>query len=100
MIKHIVMWKMKEFADGRSPAENIQMIQELIANLGAIIPQIKQIEVGVDFNRSPAAYDIALYSLFESKEDLQTYQKHPEHVKVAEFIGKVTTTRVVVDYEI
>ncbi|MGL5244279.1 MAG: Dabb family protein [Sarcina sp.] len=33
-------------------------------------------------------------------EDLNSYQKHPEHVKVGEFISKVRDGRVVVDYEI
>ncbi|WP_420862724.1 Dabb family protein [Tissierella carlieri] len=28
------------------------------------------------------------------------YQKHPNHVKIAEYIGKIRESRVVVDYEI
>lgn len=31
-------------------------------------------------------------------EDLEKYQNHPEHVKVAEFIAKVREDRIVVDY--
>jgi hypothetical protein len=39
-----------------------------------------------------------LYSKFESQEDLYIYQKHPEHVKVADFVKKVCEARVVADY--
>ena len=32
--------------------------------------------MGLDFNQSPAAYDISLYTEFASKEDLNAYQVH------------------------
>jgi hypothetical protein len=41
-----------------------------------------------------------LYSAFESKQDLEIYQQHPEHQKVGAFIAKVRTGRAVVDYQI
>ena len=56
--------------------------------------------MGVNFGNSDAAYDLALCSEFESKEDLYSYQKHPEHVKVADFVKKVCENRVVSDYVI
>ena len=31
--------------------------------------------------------------------DLDTYQVHPEHKRVAAYIGKVRTARAAVDYE-
>nr|NIP29362.1 Dabb family protein [Candidatus Dadabacteria bacterium]NIQ13421.1 Dabb family protein [Candidatus Dadabacteria bacterium] len=37
---------------------------------------------------------------FNSKEDLTTYQKHPDHMKVAEFLSDLRTERRVVDYEL
>jgi Stress responsive A/B Barrel Domain len=39
-----------------------------------------------------------LYSEFNTEQDLELYQKHPEHVKVAEFIAKARERRAVVDY--
>ena len=59
----------------------------------------KEFEVGVNFNPSEAAYDVSLYSVFESKETLQAYVVHPEHQKVVQFIGSIAENRVVVDYE-
>ena len=54
----------------------------------------------MNFEPSSAAYDLALYSVFESPEALAAYQQHPEHAAVADFIAKVRSERVVVDYEV
>ncbi|HAT4281515.1 TPA: hypothetical protein I9096_002051 [Clostridium perfringens] len=40
-----------------------------------------------------------LYSTFNSLEDLDSYQKNPDHVKTGSFVKKVESSRVVVDYE-
>lgn len=98
MIKHIVVWKLKDFAEGKSREENAGIIKSRLEALKNIISEIKHIEVGIDINRSDAAYDIVLYSEFETGEDLEKYQKHPEHVKVAEYVAKVRENRIVVDY--
>ncbi len=100
MIKHIVMWKLKDTARGVSKEENAKELKSVLEALKGKIDVIKEIEVGIDFNRSQAAYDVALYSVFDSKEDLQTYQKHPDHVKVVDFVNEIRDERVVVDYEI
>lgn len=100
MIKHIVMWKLKEFAEGKDKVENANIIKASLEDLQDKINEIKFIEVGININNSAQAYDIVLYSHFENMEDLNIYQKHPLHVKVADFVGKVREERVVVDYEI
>ncbi len=99
MIKHIVMWKLNPFFEQKTKKENAEKIKMMLENLRQYIPQIKKIEVGINFNVSDAAYDVVLYSEFTAINDLQIYQQHPEHVKVAEFISKVKTDRVVADYE-
>ncbi|WP_322395510.1 Dabb family protein, partial [Clostridium perfringens] len=38
-------------------------------------------------------------STFNSLEDLDSYQKNPDHVKAGSFVKKVASSRVVVDYE-
>lgn len=100
MIKHIVMWKLKDNAEGKSKLENAKFIKEGLEALKADIKEILSIEAGINIVEDPGAYDLVLYSVFESKEDLNIYQKHPQHVKIAEYIGKVREARVVVDYEI
>ena len=101
MIKHIVFFQLADQAEGKTKAENAQMIKEGLENLIHLIPELKKIEVGINHPESPASnYDIALYSEFDSVEGLNTYQEHPEHKKVGAYIGKVKTGRACVDYAI
>ena len=44
--------------------------------------------------------DVVLVSEFESVEALYSYQKHPDHLKVADFVSRACTSRAVVDYVI
>jgi len=99
MIIHIVMFTLKDFAEGKDKSENLIIMKEKLESLIDNIDLIRKIEVGLNYNSSAAAYDIVLYSEFDSKEDLDAYQIHPEHRKVAEFIVKLDEKRAVVDYE-
>jgi hypothetical protein len=89
------MWKIK---DGFNKDEIYEQIKEKVLSLKEFIPEIKHIEVGRNITASINAYDVVLYSEFDSKEDLDTYLVHPEHVKVADFIKTVISDRKVVDY--
>lgn len=100
MIKHIVMWKLKDFANGKEKIENAKIMKIILEELKYKISGIKHIEVGINVNPSKQAYDVVLYSEFESVEDLTIYQNHSEHIAVSEFISEVRTERVVIDYEI
>lgn len=100
MLKHIVMFKLKDSAEGANKAENIQRLKLKLEALADIIDEIKFFEVGINSINTNVAYDLVLYSKFDTKEDLYSYQKHPEHLKVADFVGKACENRVVVDYSI
>lgn len=100
MIKHIVMWKLKNEAEGNSKGENAKIIKASLEDLKDKINEIVDMEVGLDINKSEQAYDIVLYSTFNSLEDLDSYQKNPDHVKAGSFVKKVASSRVVVDYEL
>jgi hypothetical protein len=99
MLKHIVMWKLKENADGKSKDEIAKTIIERIGRFKGM-PGMGALEVGIDINRSASAFDLALYSEFESVEALDSYQNNPDHIVVRDYIQKVTENRIVVDYEI
>ncbi len=100
MIKHLVLFKLAEEAEGNSKAINSQIIKERLENLKDVIPQIRKIEVSINYtDASVSNYDIVLDSEFDSLEDLRYYSVHPEHIKVGEFIGKVKTDRAAIDYE-
>ncbi len=100
MIKHIVLWKLKKEAEGASASENGKKIVELFKTLDGKVPGLLAIESGVDFNRSAAAWDLGLVTAFASKKDLDFYQDFPAHVEIKQFIGKVSTDRAVIDYEV
>lgn len=99
MIKHIVMWKLQELADGRNKLENAKIIKEKLEALVGIIPEIVKLEVGIDILGTSQSYDVVLVSEFKKLEDLNIYANHPEHLKVGEFVGKVREDRIAVDYE-
>lgn len=101
MIKHIVFFGIADEAEGKSKKENLLYIKEELEALIHLIPQLKKIEVGVNHPDAPAGnFDFALYTEFESMKDLDIYQVHPEHKRVAAYIGKVKTSRACVDYEV
>ena len=97
MVKHIVMWKLKDIAEGRTKDENIKFIKESLDNLTGAIPEIKFLEVGKIIN-GDADFDAVLYSEFESLEDLEIYMNHPEHKKISGYIAKLREERVAGDY--
>lgn len=99
MIKHIVMWKIKDNGNGKSKLENAKMIKEAIEVLKEDIKEIINIEVGINVIEGNEAYDIVLDSQFASIEDLKTYQKHPVHVEVVKSLADLLGSKVVVDYE-
>jgi hypothetical protein len=99
MLKHIVMWRLKESAEGRTKAENALYVKEMLDLLPGRIKQIKNLEVGINMINAPVSYDLVLIVDLANMLDLQTYQAHPEHMKVADYVLKVRETRAVVDYE-
>lgn len=98
MVGHIVMWKLKESADGRSAAENAKRMKEMLEALPAMIPQLRALHLSTDVFAATQETDVVLYTEFESAEALQEYQVHPEHKKCVSFISGVVADRRVVDY--
>jgi hypothetical protein len=101
MIKHNVFFGIAEEAEGKLKAEHMKFIKNELENLIHLIPELKSIEVGINHPDAPAGnYDLALCTEFDNMADLDTYQVHPEHKRVAAYIGKVKTSRACVDYEV
>ncbi len=98
MIKHIVMWRLKGEAEGATKQENARRLKESLESLKDKIESLKAVEVGINYNPSPAAFDVVLYSEFDDEEGLNAYQNHEEHLKIVDFVGEIRTDRAVVDY--
>ncbi len=101
MIKHIVMWTLKDQAGGKSKTENLATMKALLEQLPAKVPGVVELEVATSglFESIPAT-DIVLYTVFKTKQDLKAYAVHPEHLKVVEFVKSVVAERRVLDYEV
>ena len=93
MIKHVVMWKFKE-----NEEENIKKFLKWLNDLKEIIPEIKNMETGININPKNE-YDAVLISEFETMEDLEKYKNNPEHVKVSALCKEIRVERQAIDYE-
>ena len=99
MIKHIVMFKLKE-ADGRSEFENAVEAQKRFDNVIANVSELKKGQVVINSKDAPESnYTIAIICDFDSIADLNAYQVHPAHLEFGKFIGSVKTDRACIDYE-
>ncbi|MBQ5730628.1 MAG: Dabb family protein [Bacteroidaceae bacterium] len=100
MLKHIVMWRFVEGAEGKSRKENAQWMKEHLEALVGVVPEIRSMEVGVNCYPGETAYDAVLISTFDDVDAMNRYKVHPAHVAVAEYCKKVRESRVDIDYEI
>ncbi|NJN25832.1 MAG: Dabb family protein [Cyclobacteriaceae bacterium] len=99
MVKHVVMWKLKNEAEGHSMETNRITAKEKLESLPALISQIESLEVGINLNSSEAAFDLVLITTHRSMDDLSGYVAHEAHQYVAKFIAKIVSERKVVDFE-
>ncbi len=100
MVKHVAMFKLKSFDHKSQKLENALYLKKAIEHLKVFIDQVKYIEVGLNFNEKPNAFDLVLTATFNTEEDLEKYRDHPEHKKVLVFLSQVAEKTAVVDYEI
>ena len=100
MIRHIVMWKLEDEAGGATSAQNALAIKQQLEELQAAIPQIRELEVGLNLQASDRAMDMVLITTFDGSADLATYRDHPRHQAVVAFIRAVVSETRVVDYEV
>jgi len=96
MLRHIVTWN---FADGFSDEEKFQHAKKIKHDLEALINLDGVVKMQVFINElATSNMDILLDSAFENEAALAAYKIHPQHVKVAEFIGAVLKNRACFDY--
>jgi quinol monooxygenase YgiN len=100
MIKHIVMWKLKDFAEGQDKAANAKKMKEMLDACANLVPGTLRFEVALAQPGLEATYDVVLYSEFADKAALDAYADHPDHVAVKPFIGAVREARQCMDYEV
>lgn len=95
MVKHIILWNLK---DEFNNDEIKKGIKEGIESLQGVVPGILEISVQTEKLESSTA-DVMLYSVFESEEALKAYALHPAHVEVANTkVRPFTASRACLDF--
>ena len=101
MIRHVCMFEFSEEAEGRTRAENVAITKAMLEALPEKISWIRASTVAVNAKGAPDGnWDLILISDFDSFEDLERYQVHPDHVAVGTFMKPVRRARSCVDFEI
>ena len=93
MVKHIVLFKLKDKAD-------IQRAADALNGMRGKIEGLVDIEVGTDFLDSERSFDIALTCTLTDKTALDVYQSHPAHLPAKKLLADLRESSYSVDYEV
>ncbi len=101
MYKHVVLWKLKDGANGMSKKELSVEVKRRLDELPSHIPEIKSYETAINIgNYGASFFDVSLISVFENRETFWNYTKYPIHDDVVAFIQSVQEDEQIVDYEV
>lgn len=95
MVKHIVMFKLKE----KTP-ENLDRAIHALESMEGKIETLRYIEVGKDYSGSERSYDVVLTAHFDDEEGLKIYARHENHLPVIEKMRSLCSGSAVVDYKV
>lgn len=93
MVRHIVLYTLKEGVDKK---EAVEMIRSVLEPLVGKIPGLLHLEVRQAYN----GVDYALFSEFESREALENYAVHPLHQEAKGHFFHLLDSRTAADYEV
>ena len=95
MVKHVILWKLKE------DANNVTVKQGIKDGLEGLMGKIEGlVEIKVEINGLESSNaDVMLYSVFENEDALKNYAVHPKHIYVADtFVRPFTEVRMCMDF--
>jgi quinol monooxygenase YgiN len=95
MLKHVVIWKVKESSQRDA---HVASVRQALEGLRGRIPGLLAIEVGTDIGYDTSGQDVVLYSEFADRAALDAYQDHPLHQDAKALIGPLLTNRVAIDW--
>lgn len=97
MVKHVILWKLKEEIEDKAAVK--AGIKAGLEGLKGVVPGLVDISVKTEGLASSNA-DVTLDSTFESEAALKGYSVHPAHVEVANTkVRPFTQTRLCLDFE-
>ena len=94
MVKHIVMWKVKE---GETVENVVAKFNSMLDDLEKVCPLIIERRVGINLNENEV-FDFCIDSLFKDMDDLNEYIYHPVHLKIREYLTSISCEKAVFDY--
>ncbi|PKP15854.1 MAG: stress responsive protein [Bacteroidetes bacterium HGW-Bacteroidetes-22] len=100
MLRHVVLFRFYDSYSRLQRREIAEQAAGLLNGLIGKIPEIIRIQAVVLLGSDKDSYDLMLDSDFNDETALEVYQKHEEHLKVAEFIHQRRQNRAVADYYI
>jgi hypothetical protein len=101
MVKHIILWKLKEEYTEEQKAEIRQGIKAGLEGLAGVIPGLLSITVNADGRLASSNADVMLDSTFTDEAALKGYAVHPAHQEVANTkVRPFTETRLCLDFEL
>lgn len=99
MVKHIILWKIKEEYSKKEKEEIKAGVKEGLEALKGVVLGLSDIHVQIEALDTSNA-DIMLDSVFENEAALKTYAIHPAHVKVVnEKVRPFMEIRLCMDFE-
>ena len=100
MVKHIILWQLKDEFTAQEKAEIRKGIKEGLEGLAGQIPGLTEIKVQTEM-LAISNVDVMLDSTFVDEAALKGYAVHPAHVEVADTkVRPYTKTRACIDYEV
>ncbi|MEY3778642.1 MAG: hypothetical protein RL103_850 [Pseudomonadota bacterium] len=97
-LRHIVMWTLKEEAEGQTRAQNMEKAREVLMRCSSLVPGIEQFEVGLKTDGLDCTCDVILNSVFKDEAALSAYQNHPDHIAIKPFMQAIVAQRQCMDF--
>ena len=97
MIKHIVMWKLKDHAEGAGKAANALEMKRRLDACAQLVPGIVAFDVYLAQPGLEATCDVMLVSVFADAAALAAYGAHPTHQALVPFFKAVRDGRECMD---
>lgn len=90
MIRHVYLIKLKDRSQAGIVAKKLRTLKEHV-------PEIYELDVGIDFKGADNSYDIVEYCTFKTKEDFEAFGVNTYHAGIREYLKTVQESTAKVD---
>lgn len=98
MIRHIVIWNLKDHAEGANKSINLEKAKTLLLSCAQVVPGIRAFEVATATPGMDCTNDLVLHMLLDDAQVLAAYQNHPDHLAIKPFMKAVVQERRCMDF--